>query len=57
MRPACEPDCTIFRPPGMVLQYESACASGEVIASTGSPKFFPPSTEQLTHSWLGPKSW
>src|SRR2546430_16036332 len=47
----------ILRPPGIVLQKEAAWAAGEVMASTGSSKWRPPSVEHVTHIWLGPQSW
>src|SRR2546430_10504743 len=57
MRPACGPDCTTLIPPGIVLQYESAWACGDVITVVGRPNVFPPSLDALTQTWLGPKSW
>src|ERR671934_74645 len=57
MRPACAPVCTTFTPPGTVLQNDAACAAGDVITSTGRPKLAPPSVEEDTQIWLGPKSW
>src|SRR5437588_13127774 len=57
MRPACDPDCTIFVPPGMVSQYESAMAVGSLMTFTGAGKVFPPSVEHSAHTVPGPKSW
>src|SRR5438034_10209008 len=57
MRPACGPEGTMRRPPGIVEHMLSASACGSLIASTGGPNVFPPSVEVLTQIWLGPQSW